>query len=219
MKPQFLLLWASARGFSCGGCCVFSEWVIQESTCTHDKVQSLCSEVTHLHFCICLVSQVNPVIDWERTTQGWEYQEIRFTWRLVTIPINPRCQPFFFHMISILLLWANYLACVLFLCTATAAKLLQSCPTLQSHGQQPTKLPRFWDSPGKNPGMGCHFLHQCMRVKSEIEVAQSCPSLNPHGLWPTRLLCLWDRCFSETPLLFPWSSGYQQFDLWFLFLF
>ena len=80
-------------------------------------------------------------------------------------------------MISILLLWANYLACVLFLCTATAAKLLQSCPTLQSHGQQPTKLPRFWDSPGKNPGMGCHFLHQCMRVKSEIGVAQSCPTL------------------------------------------
>ena len=130
MKPQFLLLWASPWGFSCGGCCLFSEWAIQESTCTHDKVQSLFSDVTHLHFCICLVSQVNPVIDWERTTQGWEYQEIRFTWRLVTIPINLPCEPFFFHMISILSLWANYLAFVLFLCVATAAKPHPLCPGL-----------------------------------------------------------------------------------------
>ena len=42
--------------------------------------------------------------------------------------------------------------------------------------QQPTRLPRPWDSLGKNTGVGCHFLLQCMKVKSESEVAQSCPT-------------------------------------------
>ena len=44
------------------------------------------------------------------------------------------------------------------------------------HRQQPTRLLRPWDSPGKNTGVGCHFLLQCMKVKSESEVAQSCPT-------------------------------------------
>src|SRR5574340_213372 len=44
--------------------------------------------------------------------------------------------------------------------------------------QQPSRLPRPWDSPGKNTGVGCHFLLQCMKVKSESEVAQSCPTLS-----------------------------------------
>ena len=42
------------------------------------------------------------------------------------------------------------------------------------HRWQPTRLPRPWDSPGKNTGVGCHFLLQCMKVKSKSEVAQSC---------------------------------------------
>ena len=44
--------------------------------------------------------------------------------------------------------------------------------------RQPTRLPRPWHSPGKNTGVGCHFLLQCMKVKSEREVAQSCPTLS-----------------------------------------
>ena len=62
---------------------------------------------------------------------------------------------------------------------AAAAKSLQSCPTLcdPMDGSPPT-LPRPWDSPGKNTGVGCHFLLQCMKVKSESEVAQSCPTLS-----------------------------------------
>ena len=60
--------------------------------------------------------------------------------------------------------------------TATS---LQSCPTLcNPHGLQPTRLLRPWDSPGKNTGVCCHFLLQCMRVKSEREVTQSCPTLS-----------------------------------------
>ena len=48
--------------------------------------------------------------------------------------------------------------------------------SVRPHRQQPTRIPRPWDSPGKNTGVGCHFLLQCMKVKSESEVAQSCPT-------------------------------------------
>ena len=44
--------------------------------------------------------------------------------------------------------------------------------------RQPTSLPSPWDSPGKNTGVGCYFLLQCMKVKSKSEVAQSCPTLS-----------------------------------------
>ena len=46
------------------------------------------------------------------------------------------------------------------------------------YGQQPSRLLCPWDSLGKNTGVGCHFLFQCMKVKSESEVAQSCPTLS-----------------------------------------
>ena len=49
---------------------------------------------------------------------------------------------------------------------------------VRPHRQQPTRLPRPWDSPGNNTGVGCHFLLQCMKVKSESEVAQSYPMLS-----------------------------------------
>ena len=57
---------------------------------------------------------------------------------------------------------------------ASAAKSLQSRPTLCDPID--TRLPHPGDSPGKNTGVGCHFLLQCVRVKSESEVAQSCPT-------------------------------------------
>ena len=50
--------------------------------------------------------------------------------------------------------------------------------SVQPHRRQPTRLPRPWDSPGKNTGVGCHFLLQCMKLKSESEVSQSCPTLS-----------------------------------------
>ena len=50
--------------------------------------------------------------------------------------------------------------------------------SVRPHRQQSTRLPRPWDSPGKNTGVGCHFLLQCMKVKSESEVAQSCLTLS-----------------------------------------
>ena len=85
--------------------------------------------------------------------------------------------------------------------TATAtAKSLQSCPTLcDPIGGSPPGSPRPWDSPGKNTGVGCHFLLQCVKVKSEREVAQSCPTfIDPmdcslpgssvHGIFQARVL-------------------------------
>ena len=82
---------------------------------------------------------------------------------------------------------------------AAAAKSLQSCLTLRPHRQQPTRLPRPWDSPGKNTGVGCHFLLQCMKVKSESEVSHSCltlcdpmdcsrPGSSVHGIFQARVL-------------------------------
>ena len=70
---------------------------------------------------------------------------------------------------------------------------------LRPHRQQPTRLPRPWDSPGKNTGVGCHFLLQCMKVRSETEVTQSCltpsdpmdcnlPGSSVHGIFQARVL-------------------------------
>ena len=60
-----------------------------------------------------------------------------------------------------------------FLCCWVASVVSDS---VQPHRRQPTRLSRPWDSPGKNTGVGCHFLLQCMKVKSESEVAQLCPT-------------------------------------------
>ena len=70
--------------------------------------------------------------------------------------------------------------------------------SLQPHRRQPTRLPRPWDSPGKNTGVGCHFLLQCMKVKSESE-KWKCPTLHDpmdcslpgssvHGIFQARVL-------------------------------
>ena len=71
--------------------------------------------------------------------------------------------------------------------------------SVRPHNRQPTRLLHPWDSPGKNTGVGCHFLLQCMKVKSESEVTQSYPSLSDlmdcslpgssvHGIFQARVL-------------------------------
>ena len=95
---------------------------------------------------------------------------------------------------------------------AAAAKSPQSCLTVRPHRRQPTRLPRPWDSPGKNTGVGCHFLLQCMKVKSESEVAQSrltlsdpmdCspPGSSIHGIFQARVLEWGAIAFSEAIFL------------------
>ena len=82
-----------------------------------------------------------------------------------------------------------------------------------SHRWQPTRLPRPWDSPGKNTGMGCHFLLQCMKVKSESEVAQLCPTpgdpmdcslpgSSTHGIFQARVLEWGATAFSTKFLVY-----------------
>ena len=71
--------------------------------------------------------------------------------------------------------------------------------SVRPHRRQPTRLPRPWGSPGKNSGVGCHFLLQCTKVRSESEVAQSCPTHSDpidyslpgssvHGIFQARVL-------------------------------
>ena len=71
--------------------------------------------------------------------------------------------------------------------------------SVRPHRRQPTRLPHPWDSPGKNTGVGCHFLLQCMKVKSQSEVVQSCltlsdpmdcslPGSSIHGIFQARAL-------------------------------
>ena len=81
---------------------------------------------------------------------------------------------------------------------------------MRPHRRQPTRLPRPWDSPGKNTGVGGHFLVQCMKVKSESEFAQLCPTLcdpmdcsppgsSVHGIFQTRVLEWGAIAFSNLP--------------------
>ena len=66
---------------------------------------------------------------------------------------------------------------------AAAAKSLVMSDSVRPQRWQPTRLPHPWDSPGKNTGVGCHFLLQCMKVKRESEVTRPCLTLrNPMDL-------------------------------------
>ena len=84
--------------------------------------------------------------------------------------------------------------------------------------RQPTRLPRLWDSPGKNTGVGCHFLLQCMKVKSAV--AQLCPTLsNPmdcsppgssvHGIFQARVLD-WGAIAFSTALIHSWNQRLEM---------
>ena len=84
-----------------------------------------------------------------------------------------------------------------YLCCCRVASVVSG--SVRPHGLQPTRLFRPWDFPGKNTGVGCHFLLQCMKVESESEVAQSCltlcdpmdcslPGSFVHGIFQARVL-------------------------------
>ena len=99
--------------------------------------------------------------------------------------------------------------------------------SMRPHRRQPTRLPQPWDSPGKNTGVGCHFLLQCMKVKSESEVAQSCPTLcdpmdcslpgsSIHGIFQARVLEWGAIAFSVIPFYNPnisYSTSLPTFNM------
>ena len=90
--------------------------------------------------------------------------------------------------------------------------------SVRPHRRQTTRLPCPWDSPGKNTGVGCHFLLQCMKVKSESEVAQSCPTPSDlmnrslpgssvHGIFQAKVLEWGAIAFSKPPKPNSWKAG------------
>ena len=92
---------------------------------------------------------------------------------------------------------------------------------MRPHRRQPTRLPRPWDSLGKNTGVGCYFLSERMKVKSDSEVAQSCPTLSDpmdcsppcssvHGIFQARVLEWGAIAFSYICV----SIWYLSFSLW-----
>ena len=94
---------------------------------------------------------------------------------------------------------------------AAAAVTSVMSDSSRPHRWQPPRLPRPWDSPGKNTGVGCHFLLQRMKVIGESEAAQSCPTLSDpmdcsrpgssvHGIFQATVLEWVAIAFSE-PLL------------------
>ena len=102
-----------------------------------------------------------------------------------------------------------YMCCCCCCCCCCCEVASVVSDSVWPHRWQPTRLPCPWDSPGKDTGMGCHFLLQCMKVKSESEVAQLCSTLsNPmdcgppgssvHGIFQARVLEWGAIAFSQT---------------------
>ena len=100
------------------------------------------------------------------------------------------------YSLSAVLTLFQRMSCCCCYCCYVASVVSDS---VRPYRRQPTRLCCPWDSPGKNTGVGCHFLLQCMKVKSESEVAQSCPTLcdpvdcsppgsSAHGIFQARVL-------------------------------
>ena len=108
----------------------------------------------------------------------------------------------FFLYLLYLVSWLQYCCC----CCCQVASVVSD--SAQPYRRQPTRLPHPWDSPGKNTGVGCHFLLQRMKVKRENEVAQLCltlsdpvdcslPGSSIHGIFQARVLEWGAIAFSE----------------------
>ena len=116
------------------------------------------------------------------------------------------------HLHSFLPLVLSYGCC----CCCCVASVVSD--SMRPQRRQPTRLPCPWDSPGKNTGVGCHLLLQCMKMKTESEVTHSCPTLRDpmdcsppgssvHGIFQARVL--------ECAIAFSVSSA--RFSLFFFF--
>ena len=105
------------------------------------------------------------------------------------------------HLPCAVILEPKKIACHCFHCCCCCCCSVTSVvsESVRPHRRKPARLLRPWDSPGKNTGVGCHFLLQCMKVKSESEVAQSCltpsdpmdcslPGSFVHGIFQARVL-------------------------------
>ena len=109
--------------------------------------------------------------------------------------ISISVSPFFWLALALNVYSCSSIACCCCCCYVTSVV----SDSVRPHRRQPIRLPCPWDSPGKNTGVGCHFLLQCMKVKSESEVTQSCPTPSDpmdcslpgssvHGIFQARVL-------------------------------
>ena len=153
---------------------------------------------------------------------------LKHHWRALNLPVLLTLLMIFTEAVyysSILftiIAWVGFLASTLGLyftpkcfevMAVAAVKSLQSCPTLCDPIDSSPPGAQFLDSPGKNTGVSCHFLLQCMKVKSESEVAQSCltlsdpvdchlPGSSVHGIFQAKY-------WSGVPLPSPWGDGHS----------
>ena len=150
----------------------------------------------YFYFSYFLIYHIGTSIKWTKSKSHF----ISFTNSLLNTNIFPL---FFVFLISCL---ANS-NCSMLLLLSRFSRV-----QLWPHRRQPTRLPRPWDPPGKNTGVGCHFLLQCRKGKSESEVAQSCPTLHDpmvcslpgssvHGIFQARVLEWGVIAFSKIALL------------------
>ena len=130
-----------------------------------------------------------------------------------------------FHLCAHCSLFTHFLSCCPFPQNSSANYCCRCCCQVSSvvsnpvwpQRRQPTRLPCPWDSPGKNTGVGRHFLLQCMKVKSESEVAQLCPTPSDpmdcspsgssvHGIFQARVPEWGAIAFSVSKLLTLWKK-------------
>ena len=104
----------------------------------------------------------------------WQLQSLcrKITW---LINLVPKCPNFRAYGIFQSDLHISIPPCCCCCCCCYVASVVSD--SVRPQRRQPTRFPHPWDSPGKNTGVGCHVLLQCMKVKSESEVTQSCPTL------------------------------------------
>ena len=116
-----------------------------------------------------------------------------YRWPLILLKLTQIGDVHLWHLPTCFLLHPLKLCC----CCCEVASVVSD--SVQPHRRQPNRLHHPWDSPGKNTGVGCHFLLQCMKVKSGSEVAQSCltlsdpmdcslPGSSIHGIFQARVL-------------------------------
>ena len=103
---------------------------------------------------------------WENTNLALQNYQAILSWHILNSTRN----------MGLILIHLNYRILKSCCCCCKVTSVMSN--SVQPHRRQPTRLPYPWDSPGKNTGVGCHFLLQCMKVKSENEVVQSCPTLS-----------------------------------------
>ena len=138
-----------------------------------------------------------PGIHWTLIFFYAGFQGILFPYSEPINPEPPLKSHSFHYTVPIIINQIILCVCVCCCCCCWVASVVSD--SVWPQRRQPTRLPCPWDSPGKNTGVGCRFLLQCMKGKSESEVAQSCPTLSDpmdcsppgssiHGIFQARVL-------------------------------